>query len=287
MSKEREIRKKIASIKNTQKITKAMELVATRKMRTAQNRMIMSRPYSSKIYEVIGHIAASHAEYTHPYLGHRETIQSVGYIVVTTDRGLCGGLNINLLRMATEAIHQWKKKDIKIDLYIIGRKGESFFQRCRGEFVSALSCLGDDPEIQDLIKLIKVMLDRFDKKKIDAIYIASNRFVNSLVQKPSIRQLLPWKTKKTDKKYYWDYIYEPDTSKELLEMLLVRYVESQVHQAIIENIACEHSARRTAMKNATDNSEQLIDELQIIYNKARQSWITQEITEIVTSTVST
>ncbi|MBW5802408.1 F0F1 ATP synthase subunit gamma [Coxiella endosymbiont of Ornithodoros amblus] len=282
MPKAREIRTKIASIKNTQKITRAMELVAASKMRKAQDRMAMSRPYASKIRKVISHIAASHSEYPHPYLQQRENIKRVGYIIVTTDRGLCGGLNVNLFRTAIADMTKWQADNIGVDLCVIGRKGEAFFRRYKGNVLTVANHLGDAPEVQDIIGIVKVMLDQYDKQKIDAIYIANNEFVNTMLQKPLARQLLPLKTDEEEVKGgYWDYIYEPDESKYLLEILLVRYIESQVYQAVIENIACEQSARMVAMKNATENAGQLIDELWLIYNKARQAGITQEIAEIV------
>lgn len=282
MSKAREIRTKIASIKNMQKITRAMELVAASKMRKAQDRMAMSRPYASKIRKVISHVAASHAEYPHPYLQQRENIQRRGYIIITTDRGLCGGLNVNLFRTALADMKRWQKDHIDIDLCVIGRKGEAFFRRYGGPILAVADHLGDSPEVRDIIDVVNVMLDQYNKEKIDAIYIATNKFCNTMVQKPIIRQLLPLQAdQKAVEKGYWDYIYEPDSSKDLLEMLLVRYIESQVYQAVIENIACEQSARMVAMKNATENAGQLIDELQLIYNKARQAGITREIAEIV------
>ncbi|MFW0078773.1 MAG: F0F1 ATP synthase subunit gamma [Coxiella endosymbiont of Haemaphysalis qinghaiensis] len=282
MSKAREIRKKIVSIKNTQKITQAMELVAGSKMRKAQDYMVMSRPYADKIRKVISHVAASHAEYVHPYLEQREITQRVGYIIVSTDRGLCGGLNINLFRITMAEMRQWNERNIEIDLCVIGRKGEAFFRRYGGNVIAVANHLGDKPEVQDIIGLVKVMLDRFNDKRIDTIYVVTNEFVNTMIQKPIIRQLLPLKVdKKEVKEGYWDYIYEPDASKDLLEMLLIRYIESQVYQAVIQNIACEQSARRVAMKNATENADQLIYELQLIYNKVRQAGITQEIAEII------
>ena len=283
MSKTREIRSKIASIKNTKKITQAMEFVAVSKMRKAQDRMVMSYPYFNKIRNVISRVVVGHAEYTHAYLKRREITQRVGYIIVSTDRGLCGGLNINLFRTAVTEMRKLKEQDIGIDLCVIGRKGEAFFQRHRGNIILTSDYLGGEPKVQDIIGLVRVMLDRFNDKKIDAIYIATNEFVNTMIQRPIIHQLLPLLTDKYEcEEGHWDYIYEPDDSKVLLEMLLVRYIESQVYQAVIENIACEQSARRIAMKHATENAGQLIDELELIYNKARQARITQEIAEIVT-----
>lgn len=281
MSQAREIRTKIGSIKNTQKITNAMELVAASKMRKAQDRMATSRPYATKIRKVISHVASSHSEYPHPYLQTRENIQRVGFIVVTTDRGLCGGLNVNLFRTLLPEIKQWEDKQMEVDLCLIGKKGEAYFQRVGGKIVAAADHLGDAPEVQKLVGIVRVMLDRYDEGKLDAVYIVSNEFINTMTQKPQINQLLPLKAEDQSSQGHWDYIYEPDASKELLTQLLIRYIESQVYQAVVENIACEQAARMVAMKSATDNAGDLIDELQLIYNKARQAGITQEIAEIV------
>ncbi|QTS84229.1 F0F1 ATP synthase subunit gamma [Coxiella endosymbiont of Amblyomma nuttalli] len=281
MSKAKEIRTKIVSVKNMQKITRAMQLVSASKIRKAQDRMIMSRPYASKIRKVISHVAASHAEYPHPYLQQRENIRRRGYIVITTNRGLCGGLNVNLFRTVVADMKQRKANHID-DLCIIGRKGEDFFRHYGRPVLAVVDYLGDMPAVQDVIGIVKVMLDQYNKEKIDAIYIATNKFCNTMIQKPIVRQLLPLQAdQKKSEEGYWDYIYEPDSPKDLLEILLVRYIESQVYQAVIENIACEQSARMIAMKNATENASQLIDELQLIYNKARQAGITREISEII------
>ncbi len=281
MSKAREIRQKIASIKNTQKITRAMELVAASKMRKAQDRMGLSRPYSEKIRKVISHVAASHPEYPHPYFKSRETIKRVGYIIVSTDRGLCGGLNVNLFRALMADMKKWHEKGVEIDFCVIGRKGEAFFRRYGGNVIAAANHLGDAPEVKDLIGIVKVMLDQYDQNAVDSIFIASNEFINTMIQKPVIRQLFPLMPDEREKEGHWDYIYEPDSAKDLLTLLLVRYIESQVYQGVVENIACEQSARMVAMKNATENAGKLIDELQLIYNKARQAGITREIAEIV------
>lgn len=285
MSQAREIRGQISSIKNTQKITSAMELVAASKMRKAQERMATSRPYSEKIRDVIAHVAGCHSEYQHAYLQKRDEIKRVGYIVVSTDRGLCGGLNINLFRTLLRDMKQWDEQGIGIDLCLIGKKAESYFKRVGGNVVGVANNLGDVPSIKDLLGIVKVMLDRFDQGDIDAIFIVGNDFVNTMVQKPFVRQLLPLEPSEDDESVSsasrWDYIYEPDSSKELMTMLLVRYIESQVYQAVIENLACEQGSRMVAMKSATDNAGSLIDELQLVYNKARQASITQEISEIV------
>ena len=225
MSKAREIRTKIVSIKNTQKITRAMELVAASKMRKAQDRMAMSRPYASKIRKDISHLAASHAEYPHPYLQRRENIKRRGYIIVTTDRGLCGGLNVNLLRTAIADMKQWQEDCINIDLCVIGRKGEAFFRRYGISVLAVADHLSDAPGMQDIIGVVKVMLDQYNKEKTDAIYIVTNKFYNTMLQKPIIQKLLPLQVdQKEVEADYWDYIYEPDSSKDLLEMLLVRYI---------------------------------------------------------------
>lgn len=283
MSQAKEIRTKIASVKSTQKITRAMELVAASKMRKAQERMAASKPYSKKIRQVIAHVAAGKSEYKHPYLQSREKIARVGYIVVTSDRGLCGGLNINLFRKTVADMKRWHDESVEIELCLIGRKAESFFNQHGGNTVAMANHLGDAPEVADLIGVVKVMLDHFDEGKIDALYIVSNEFVNTMSQKPFVEQLLPLTpdAESVDQRGHWDYIYEPDSAKELLDMLLRRYIESLVYQAVIENIACFMAAQMVAMKSATDNASDLIDDLQTIYNKARQAAITQEIAEIV------
>lgn len=281
MAQTREIRTKIKSVKNTQKITSAMELVAASKMRRAQERMTTSRPYAMKIRKVISHVAASHSEYHHPYLERRENIRRVGFIIVTTDRGLCGGLNANLFRAVLSDMKAFEDKQVEIDLCLIGRKAEAFFQRIGGNILAIADHLGDAPEVQKLVGIVKVMLDRYDEGKLDAIYMVSNTFVNTMIQRPTINPLLPLRSEEQTTQGHWDYIYEPDSSKELLTQLLIRYIESQVYQAVVENIACEQAARMVAMKAATDNAGDLIKELQLIYNKARQASITQEIAEIV------
>lgn len=281
MSRISEINSKMASVKSTKKITRAMELVAASKMRKAQDRMALSRPYSERIRDVIAHIAGSHSEFTHPFFEQRDTIDRVGFIVVSTDRGLCGGLNMNLFRHVLKQMQAFDEKDIGVDACLIGRKAESYFSRCKAEVIGVASHLGDKPSVTDLVGVIKVMIDRFTAKEVDRVYIASNDFVNTMIQKPVVRQMLPLKPETNDEPRYWDYIYEPDNSSELLTGLLVRYIESQVYQAVIENIACEQSARMVAMKSATDNATSIIDELRLVYNKIRQASITQEISEII------
>lgn len=276
----KEIRTKITSVKSTQKITKAMEMVAASKMRKAKERMQATKPYAKKISEVISHVAAADLEYRHPFLIDRE-VKRVGMIVVSSDRGLCGGLNINVFKQAMKTITELGEKGIEVDLCLIGSKAESFFKRF-GNVVANVSQLGDQPKLDELIGTVKIMLDAYYDEKIDRLYLAENEFVNSMTQTPRVTPLLPVKPSDDEKikDHHWDYIYEPD-SKEILDALLMRYVEAEVYQAVVENIACEMSARMVAMKSATDNAGDLIDELQLIYNKARQAAITQEISEIV------
>lgn len=282
MAGAKEIRSKIASIKNTQKITRAMEMVAASKMRKTQERMRASKPYANKIYEVVKHIARAASEYRHPFMASRE-IKRVGLIVVTSDRGLCGGLNANLLREAIGAMRRWKDINQDIDLCVIGRKGQAFFKRVGGQVIASIDHLGDTPGVSDLLGAVKVMLDAFYKGEVDALHVVYNEFVNTMTQTPTVKQLLPLPTAEEDSKmlgHHWDYIYEPD-AKELLDELLERYIELQVYQAVVENIACEQAAKMIAMKSATDNAGDLIKEFQLAYNKARQAAITQELAEIV------
>ncbi len=280
MAGAKEIRTKIASIKNTQKITKAMEMVAASKMRKAQDRMLATRPYAERIQNVISHLAQSHPEYHHPYLVER-TPKRVGLIVVSTDRGLCGGLNINLFKTALGSMKEWSDSGLEIDLTLIGTKASGFFKRLGGNVVSSASHLGDKPSIIELIGTVKVMLDAYEAGTIDRLYLVHNRFVNTMTQSAELTQLLPI-SGNIDKELetHWDYIYEPD-SMPVMDALMIRYIESLVYQGVVENIACEQAARMVAMKAATDNAGNLIDELQLIYNKARQAAITQEISEIV------
>ena len=281
MSGAKEIRGKIKSIKNTQKITKAMEMVAASKMRKAQDRMRSSRPYAEKIREVVSHMGKAHPEYKHPYLIERPASR-VGLIIISTDRGLCGGLNINLFKAAIAAMKEWKGQKLDIDLAVIGTKAMGFFRRLGGKVVSENSHLGDTPKVEELIGSVKVMLDAYDEGQIDRLYLANNVFVNTMTQKPVIDQLLPVSGDEQDEnlRHHWDYIYEPD-AKEVMDGLLMRYIESLVYQGLVENIACEMAARMVAMKAASDNAGTLIDELQLAYNKARQAAITQELSEIV------
>ncbi|USE36241.1 F0F1 ATP synthase subunit gamma [Endozoicomonas sp. SCSIO W0465] len=280
MAGAKEIRTQISSIKSTQKITNAMEMVAASKMRRAQERMETSRPYAERIRQVVGHIANANAEYEHSFMIEREAVR-VGYIIVSTDRGLCGGLNINLFKKTIEDMKQWHDRGVDIDLCLVGSKAISFFRSHGGNVVAALNHIGDSPNIEDLIGGVKVMLDSYDQGRIDRLFVVSNEFVNTMSQTPQVLQLLPLVPDDDESlKRPWDYLYEPD-AKELLDGLLVRYIESQVFQAVVENNACEQAARMVAMKSATDNAGNLIDDLQLVYNKARQAAITQELSEIV------
>lgn len=283
MSNAKEIRSKIASVKNTQKITRAMEMVAASKMRKAQDRMTRSKPYAHKIREVISHVANSHPEYQHAYLNERP-LKRVGIIVVSTDRGLCGGLNINLFKQAISRMKVWADESLAIDVCVIGHKGVTYFRYIQANIVAQADYLGDAPKVSDLIGVVKVMLDAYDEQRLDGLFIARNEFINTMKQMPVVEQLLPivHAEQGVTQKGHWDYIYEPDDAKALLTVLLTRYIESQVYQAVIENLACEQAARMVAMKSATDNAGNLINELKRVYNKARQSAITQEVCEIVT-----
>jgi F-type H+-transporting ATPase subunit gamma len=281
MASGKEIRTQIKSIQNTQKITKAMEMVAASKMRKAQDRMRANRPYSLKLRKVVGHIASANVEYRHPYLVERPEPRRVGYIVISTDRGLCGGLNTNIFKTAVSSMRQWNEQDIEIDICTIGKKAQSFFRRIGGRIVGSTIDLGDAPELATLLGSIRIMLDKYDSGEIDRLFMVENEFVNTMTQSPTVTQLLPAvATLEGHKDYGWDYIYEPD-AVEVLDHVMERYMESLVYQAVVENVACEMAARMIAMKSASDNAGELIDDLQLVYNKARQAAITQEISEIV------
>lgn len=282
MAGAKEIRSKIASIKSTQKITSAMEKVAVSKMRRAQQRMNLGRPYAERIRQVIGHLAEANAEYKHAFMVERP-VKRVGYILVSTDRGLCGGLNFNLFKALINNMKGLQQDGVQAEFCVIGKKGVSFFRSYGGNVVAAITDLGEQTAITDLIGSIKIMLDGFAEGRLDRLYIVSNKFVNTMTQKPTVEQLVPLAVDvglEGDRLGSWDYIYEPD-AQQLLDALIVRYIESQVYQAVVENSACEQAARMIAMKNATDNAGDLIDNLQLVYNKARQAAITQEISEIV------
>jgi len=276
----KEIRTQISSIQSTQKITSAMEMVAASKMRKAQDRMEVGKPYAQRIRNVVGHIANAAPEYKHIYMQERD-VKRVGYIIVSTDRGLCGGLNINLFKAGIKAMKEWDDAGVEIDLCLVGAKAAAFFNSYGGNVVAAVRDLGEQPEVEDLIGGVKVMLDAFAEGNLDKLYLVGNEFVNTMTQTPTVSQLLPLQAEETDEmKHHWDYVYEPD-AQELLDGLLVRYIESQVYQAVVENGACEQASRMLAMKNATDNAGEMIEGLQLVYNKARQAAITQEISEIV------
>ena len=280
MAGAKELRKQIGSIKNTQKITSAMQMVAASKMRKAQDRMAKGRPYTDQIRSVIGHMANASSEYHHQFMKERE-VRRVGYIIVTTDKGLCGGLNVNLLKAVIADMKKWVEQDVETDLCLIGNKGIQFFRTYGGRILAATQNIGESPEVADLIGSIKVMLDAFEEGNVDKIYLANNVFVNTMSQEPTVRQLVPLDpTDDAAMKNRWDYIYEPE-AKELIEDLLTRYIEAQVDQAVVENLAGEQAAKMVAMKSATENAGELIDELELIMNNARQAAITQEISEIV------
>ena len=277
----KEIRTKITSVKNTQKITKAMEMVAASKMRKAQERMHAARPYAHKMRQVIAHLGLANPEYKHPYLVQRPEVKRIGLIIISTDRGLCGGLNSNLFRDLLKRMKAWSEDGMELDISVIGNKAVGFFSRVKANIVAQTAHIGDQPSLEVLIGAVKVMLDKYIEGDIDEVYIASNEFVNSMTQSPRVERLVPVPPSEDEElKYHWDYIYEPD-AKEVLDQLLSRYIESLVYQNVIENIACEQVARMVAMKSASDNAGTLIDELQLIYNKARQAAITQELSEIV------
>ncbi|MFC3902097.1 ATP synthase F1 subcomplex gamma subunit [Acinetobacter marinus] len=283
MANLKEIRAKVASIKSTQKITRAMQMVAASKMRRAQERMAQGRPYAENMRRVIAHLVQANPEYKHRYMVDRP-VKRVGYIVVSSDRGLAGGLNINLFKKVVQHVQQQRAQSIEVEFALIGQKAVSFFKSYGGKVVCAATQLGDAPDTEQLTGSVQAMLDAYDKGEIDRIYLVSNRFINAMTQKPTVDQLVPLaqadESEDLNRQYGWDYLYEPE-AEELLNGLLVRYIESMVYQGVIENIASEQSARMVAMKAATDNAGGLIKDLQLIYNKLRQAAITQEISEIV------
>ena len=281
MSGSQEIRSQIASIQNTQKITKAMEMVAASKMKKAQDQMTMARPYADKILNVISHLAHAHPEYESDFLSDRD-LSKKGYIIVSSDRGLCGGLNNNLFKKVLDQVEIDKTNSIDSAFSLIGNKSTSFFQRVGGDVIAKTSQLGDKPKIEQVLGLIKSTIDKFLSKEIDELYVVYNRFVNTVSQEPVVQKILPISVmeKNDDYNFYWDYSYEPD-AKDVLESLFTRYLESLIYRAIVENLACEQASRMVAMKAASDNASDLISELQLIYNKNRQAAITQEISEII------
>ncbi|RXR02053.1 F0F1 ATP synthase subunit gamma [Pseudoxanthomonas composti] len=277
----REIKTKIKSVQNTRKVTRALEMVSASKIRKAQDRMKTSRPYAKAMRQVIGHLAQANTEFQHPFLVEREQVKRVGYIVVSSDRGLAGGLNNNLFRKMLGEVRGWQDKGAEIDVVTIGQKASAFFRRIDVNMVGSVTHLGDAPHIEQLIGVIQVMLEAYEAGKVDRVYVVYNHFVNTMSQKASFDQLLPLPPAEGGApKHDWDYIYEPD-AKTVLEHVLVRYVESLVYQAVLENVASEHAARMVAMKAASDNASKMIGTLQLVYNKARQAAITQEISEIV------
>ncbi|QKI90209.1 F0F1 ATP synthase subunit gamma [Thiomicrorhabdus xiamenensis] len=281
----KEIRAKIGSVTNTKKITKAMEMVAASKMRRAQARMEATQPYVEKVKRVISHVAAAHPEYKHPYTQTRDNVKRVGLIVVSSDRGLCGGLNSNLFRKILPKMKAWQEAGVEVELALVGNKAKTFFRSYGGNVVASVSDLGDTPHIEDLVGTVKIVLDKFDAGEIDEVYVASNVFVNTMSQDPTVTQLVPLQAEDKHDNSRWDYLYEPD-AKTALDLLMRRYVEATVFGSVVENAACEQGARMIAMKNATDNAGEMINELKLSYNKARQAAITAEISEIVAGTAA-
>ena len=281
MAGAKEIRTKIRSVQNTQKITRAMEMVAASKMRKAQERMRQARPYAEKMRQVIAHVGAANTEYKHPFLVTREEVKRVGFVIVSSDRGLCGGLNNNLFRTVLREFDGWRTDGVESDFCVIGNKGGVFFRRLGVNLLASTSQASDNPAIDSLIGTVKVILDAYVEGRVDRVFFVYNQFVNSMTQRPVVERLLPRAPSEEEEvKHYWDYLYEPD-AKDVLDQLLTRYVESLVYQGVVENIASEQAARMVAMKAASDNAGGLIDDLQLQYNKARQASITQELSEIV------
>ncbi len=278
----KDIRTQINNIKNTQKITSAMRMVAASKMKKAQNRMLDSRPYADKITQIINHLTYAHCEFKHPYINQNEEIKQVGYIVISSDRGLCGGLNANLFRTLLSQLAKHQDTNVRVKICTIGKKSLAFFKHSSAHVVATQTDLGDTPHLEDIIGALKVMLGEFESGGIDKLYLAYNTYVSTMTQKPTIKQLLPMSAPDeiTELSHRWDYIYEPD-AKIILNHLLTRFIETLVYQGVVENIACEQSARMIAMQSATDNAGDMVKNLQLVYNKARQAAITQEISEIV------
>jgi len=281
MAGAKEITGKIRSVENTKKVTSALEMVSASKIRKSQDMMNATRPYTRMIRRVMGHLSKANPEYRHPFTVRREEIRKVGFIIVSTDRGLCGGLNINLFKLVLGSIQEWQGKGAEVSLVTLGKKASAFFKNIKVEIAAHASDLGERPQIEDLIGSIKVMLDAYREGRVDLVYIVYNDFINTMSQRPMLEQMLPLPdTDDEEVRDIWDYIYEPD-AETLLDTVLVRYIEADVYHAVLENLASEHAARMIAMKNATDNASDLIDELTLAYNKARQAAITQEISEIV------
>jgi F-type H+-transporting ATPase subunit gamma len=281
MAGSKEIRTKIKSVENTRKITKAMEMVAASKMRKAQDRMRASRPYAEKIRNVAAHLSFANPEYKHPYLIKRDVVKNVGLIVVSSDKGLCGGLNTNMLRLSVNQMKNWESEGKLIAVSAIGNKGYSFMNRVGANVKSHITGLGDVPHLENLIGTIKVMLDMYEAGEIDQLYISYTKFINTMKQEPVMEQLLPLSGEQLGSpKGHWDYIYEPE-AKPVVDQLMTRYIESLVYNAVAENMASEQSSRMVAMKSASDNAKEVIGDLKLVYNKARQAAITKEISEIV------
>ncbi|HMB43916.1 MAG TPA: F0F1 ATP synthase subunit gamma [Luteimonas sp.] len=277
----REIKTKIKSVQNTRKVTRALEMVSASKIRKAQERMKASRPYARLMAQLVGHIAKANSEYTHPLMADHGQIKRVGYIIISSDRGLAGGLNTLLARKILADMREWQDKGVEIDLVAIGMKAATFFRRLKVDMIGSVTHLGDKPRLEDLIGVNKVMLDAYSSGRVDRVFLCYNHFVNTMTQQPRIHQLLPLPPSESlQSRFDWDYIYEP-SPEAVLDHVMVRYVESLINQAMLENIASEHAARMVAMKAATDNANKLIESLQLIYNKARQAAITHEISEIV------
>ena len=277
----REIKTKIKSVQNTRKVTRALEMVSASKIRKAQERMKASRPYARAMKQVIGHLAQANSEFQHPYLVERKEIRRVGYVIVSSDRGLAGGLNNNLFRKLLGEIRNWQQQGIEVDVVTIGQKASVFFRRIKVDMLASVTHLGDTPHVDQLVGVIKVMLDAYSSGKVDKVFLVYNDFVNTMTQRAAFDQLLPLPASETAVAHHdWDYLYEPD-AQTVLEHVLTRYIESLVYQAVMENVASEHAARMVAMKSASDNATKMIDSLNLIYNKARQAAITQEISEIV------
>jgi F-type H+-transporting ATPase subunit gamma len=277
----REIKTKIKSVQNTRKVTRALEMVSASKIRKAQERMKASRPYARMMRQIVGHIAKANTDYVHPFMVERKDIKRIGYVIISTDRGLCGGLNSQMFRRILADMRAWQEKGVQIDLVCVGSKAATFFRRLKVNMVGTVTHLGEQPQLEQLVGVIKVMLDSYEAGSLDRVFLCYNDFVNTMVQKPTQDQLLPLPASDSlESKHSWDYLYEPDAPT-VLDHVITRYIESLVYQAVLENLASEHAARMVAMKSASDNANKLIETLQLIYNKARQAAITQEISEIV------
>ena len=277
----REIKTKIKSVQNTRKVTRALEMVSASKIRKAQDKMKSSRPYARLMKQVVGHVAKANADYVHPFMAERSDVKRVGYIIVSTDRGLCGGLNSQLFRRILADMREWQGKGVGIDVVCVGQKAATFFRRLKVDMVGSVTHLGENPQVEQLIGVVKVMLDSYTDGKLDRVALCFNDFVNTMTQKPTLSPLLPLPASETlEATHDWDYLYEPD-AQTVLDDVMTRYVESLVYQAVLENLASEHAARMVAMKAASDNATKLIGTLNLVYNKARQAAITQEISEIV------